>query len=90
MKLDVWLEVHGKSPSQFAAELGVHHTTITRLIPKPGKRQRRGAGDDLVRKIKAATDGEVTADDLLVDEDAAEDPADDPSGRPLSELRAAG
>jgi transcriptional regulator with XRE-family HTH domain len=66
MQLAAWLKKEGKTGTDLANEIGVDVSTINRLIPKPGKKQKRRPSLDLAAKIKAATGGEVTADDLMV------------------------
>jgi hypothetical protein len=60
MRLSEFLAKHELNPEQFAAKVGVHPTTIYRLlsgatIPKRGN----------LKKIIAATGGEVGVTDLM-------------------------
>jgi len=61
MRLREYLAEHQLNPEQFAGKVGVHPTTIYRLlsgttIPKRGN----------LKKIIAATGGEVNVSDLMV------------------------
>lgn len=58
MKLADYLEATELKPSAFARKAGVPASTISRILA--GKR----SGLKVAAKIKAATEGEVTADDL--------------------------
>lgn len=51
----------GKAIATFAAKLGRHPSTIDRII-----RGTRNPGPDLIRDIFKATNGQVTADTLLI------------------------
>ena len=65
MKLSDWLKKEGKTGADLAGAIGCDDTTINRLIPKPGKLQRRKPSIDLAEKIARATNGEVTANDFM-------------------------
>ena len=60
MRLAAYLKKHGISKEEFAAKIGVHPTTIYRLV-------RGGNFPKLATcaTITAATDGKVTANDFL-------------------------
>ena len=78
MRLAEYLKVHNMTGSELAGRVGVSESTINRLIPKPGKRQHRQPSLDLMRKIREATNGAVTADDFLDDDHPAA--TDTPAG----------
>lgn len=60
MTLADYLAENGIKPATFAGTLGVPASTVTRILR--GEREPRGA---TMRKIIAATDGKVAAEDLL-------------------------
>jgi predicted transcriptional regulator len=64
MRLADYLKQHEITPEQFAVRVGIHFTTVYRLI----------AGDSMpkrstIRAIVEATKGEVRAIDLIEDEE---------------------
>lgn len=67
MTLHRYLEQHSLRPSQFANRIGVPASTITRLL-----RGERRPSLETLRKITAATDGQVKAEDFAVQHEAAE------------------
>jgi predicted transcriptional regulator len=60
MTLAEYLVSKGINPTQFAAEVGVPASTITRILN--GKRMPRL---DTIQKIVAETDGDVTINDFV-------------------------
>lgn len=60
MKLAQYLTDNDLKPAAFADRIGVAPSTITRILRGERKPQL-----DLIRKIKAGTDGQVTADDFM-------------------------
>lgn len=60
MKLAQYLSEKKATASQFARELGVPVSTVTRLL-----RAERRPGIELVARIAAATNGAVTAEDFF-------------------------
>lgn len=70
MRLETWMQENRKTATDVAAEAGVSVSAISRLIPKPGKKQLRRPGAELMRKLKAITAGQVTADDFIDEWDA--------------------
>lgn len=60
MKLAHYLAEKQATASQFARELGVPVSTVTRLL-----RGERRPGIELVARISAATNGVVTAEDFF-------------------------
>jgi transcriptional regulator with XRE-family HTH domain len=67
MKLEQYLHEKEIKPVAFAASIDVAPSTITRIL-----RGERTPRLDLIAKIRAATGGQVTADDFMpVEEDAA-------------------
>lgn len=65
MQLVDWLKAHNMTGTDLANLIGVDDSTINRLIPKDGKKQKRRPSLDLAAKISAATNGEVTANDFM-------------------------
>jgi transcriptional regulator with XRE-family HTH domain len=61
---------------QMGKMVGVHHTTITRLLRGRDGRPPKHLPLDLAARIAAATDGAVTANDFV---DAVEDMAGAPA-----------
>jgi hypothetical protein len=59
-KLHDWLKERDLRASNFAADLGVEPSTITRLL-----RGERGCSLDLALRIESATSGEVSPRDLI-------------------------
>lgn len=68
MKLAEYLRQRGETPTEFATRIGRSESTITRLIPSPGKKQIRKPGWRLLADIALATGGAVTANDFAVDD----------------------
>lgn len=60
MKLAVWLNENDVSDSSFAATIGVSRQALFRY--RTGERTPRG---EVMARIRAATDGMVTADDFM-------------------------
>lgn len=60
MKLRSYLSGRGETQAQFAARIGVHPISVSRYVTG-----RRLPEPDVIRRIVVATDGAVTADDLL-------------------------
>lgn len=60
MTLDQYLSLPGKTASQLATDAETSGATITRLLYGDAK-----PSADMIRAIVKATDGKVTADDLL-------------------------
>lgn len=73
MKLGAWLDWKGITAEAFAARIGCDTSTITRLIPRDGKKQVRMPSMGLANRIAEATEHQVTANDF-----AEPDPEDDP------------
>lgn len=67
MKLSAYLKAEGLSPTAFARRVGVNQSTIARLVSG-----QRGASMSLIARIKDATNGVVTADDFLPQQEPAE------------------
>lgn len=67
-----------KTAEEVAAAVGVHQTTISRLISSGDKKQRRRPSIELAEKIAVFTGGQVTANDFM-DDDAPRSPAEQPS-----------
>lgn len=66
MPLADWLKARGMTPAECAKEIGCHRITLERILPgKDGSKPRRKPGWKLLKKINAATDGEVTANDFM-------------------------
>ena len=74
MRLGDWMSERHMTAETLAGLMGVDESTVTRLIPKPGKKQIRKPGWELIKKIATVTNGAVTANDFM---DATDD--DDPS-----------
>lgn len=72
MKLGDWLRENHMTHEDFAAKVDVDHSTISRIIPRPGKKQTRKPSFELVSKIAKATDGQVTANDFVDGDDEDE------------------
>jgi predicted transcriptional regulator len=60
MRLSVYLAKNQLNPEQFAARVGVHPTTIYRLLSGATIPKRQN-----LKKILAATEGEVDISDLM-------------------------
>jgi predicted transcriptional regulator len=60
MRLSVYLAKNQLNPEQFAAKVGVHPTTIYRLLSGATIPKRQN-----LKKIIAATEGEVDISDLM-------------------------
>jgi len=60
MKLALWLDANGLSDAEFARRISKTHTTVLRL-----KRGEIRPSLETVEAIRAATNGEVTADDFM-------------------------
>lgn len=60
MRLSEFLATHGLSPEKFAEKVGVHPTTIYRLLSGATIPKREN-----LKKIIAATGGEVDISDLM-------------------------
>jgi predicted transcriptional regulator len=60
MRLSEYLANHQMNPEQFAAKVGVHPTTIYRLLSGATIPKRQN-----LKKIIAATEGEVDIRDLM-------------------------
>lgn len=60
MRLSEFLAKHELNPEQFAAKVGVHPTTIYRLLSGATIPKRQN-----LKKIIAATGGEVDVSDLM-------------------------
>lgn len=60
MKLDVWLAQNQMNATQFAALIGCRESTVSMYVS--GKRMPR---HDLMQRIMAATDNQVTPDDMF-------------------------
>lgn len=69
LKLEAWMIEQRKTASDVAAAAGVTPSAISRLIPRPGKKQLRRPGRRLAKKLKEITGGCVTADDFLDDDE---------------------
>lgn len=69
MKLGDWLRENRMTHEDFADRVGCDHSTISRLIPRPGKKQVRKPSFVLAKKISEATNGEVTANDFVSGDD---------------------
>jgi hypothetical protein len=63
MTLDEYLSIPGNTAAQLAADAGTTGATITRLLYRDAQ-----ASADMIRAIVKATNGQVTADDLLFGE----------------------
>lgn len=71
-----WMKREGLSPEGAAERIGCDRTTLVRILPgRDGSPPKRKPGWKLLRKINAATNGEVTANDFMDDLDR--DPAQD-------------
>lgn len=70
MKLSCFLRVSGETALAFSARVGVSHTTVSRWLNGRAYPQR-----EAIRRIRAATDGMVTADDFLDAENETSDVA---------------
>ena len=68
MKLEKYLEIKKKSSSEFARELGVDISTVTRWIPGEGKKQTRRPDWNALERLAVITNGEVMPNDFLPDE----------------------
>ena len=60
MKLALWLDANGLSDAEFARRISKTHTTVLRL-----KRGEIRPSLETVEAIRAATNGEVTAEDFM-------------------------
>lgn len=67
MKLTDYISSKKMTASQFAGEVGVPASTITRLL-----RGERRPGINLISRIVQATEGRVTAEDFLPPAPAAQ------------------
>jgi predicted transcriptional regulator len=63
MRLADYLKQQDVTPEQFAVKVGIHFTTVYRLIAGNGMPKR-----STIRAIVEATNGEVRAIDLIDDE----------------------
>jgi hypothetical protein len=81
VKLEEWMKQNMLVCEDVATAIGCDHTTIVRLIHKPGKRQTRNPSFELIRKIADFTGGKVTANDFVDDTP----PSPTPSPLPLTE-----
>ena len=61
MKLADWLKQKNMTPPEFAKAIGVDRSNVTRWL----KGELRPGWEDVLPKIIAATDGQVTANDFL-------------------------
>jgi len=61
MQLRDYLAQKGERPAEFARRTGLTHTTISRIL-----NGRRSAGRRVIEAIHDATDGKVTANDLVL------------------------
>lgn len=61
MTLDAWMEKHAKTDEWVAAQTGFDRVTISRT-----RRRVTQPSWALAAKLKALTNGEVTADDFLI------------------------
>lgn len=58
----------GLSPDEAAKRIGCDRSTLVRILPgRDGSKPKRRPGWDLLRKIAAGTNGEVTANDFMDD-----------------------
>jgi IS30 family transposase len=73
MQLIDWMKRENVTCEQIAAGLGRDTSTISRLIPKPGKKQTRRPSIELAAEIASFTNGAVTANDF-VDGDGSHSP----------------
>jgi predicted transcriptional regulator len=64
MRLADYLKQHEITPEQFAVQVGIHFTTVYRLIAGHGMPKR-----STIRAIVEATNGHVRAIDLIEDEE---------------------
>jgi DNA-binding transcriptional regulator YdaS (Cro superfamily) len=62
MRLREWLEEHGLQRVQFASLLGVHPITVTRWVTGSWV-----PSSEWIERITAATNGDVTANDMLAE-----------------------
>lgn len=65
MQLVKWMKAAGLTCEEMAQKVGCATSTISRLIPKSGKKQMRLPSLELAARIAAATSGQVTANDFV-------------------------
>jgi len=76
MRLGDWLARERMSGTELARRLGVDDATVNRLIPRDGKKQVRRPSWDLVRRIHDVTEGAVTANDFMSEDQPPRDAAE--------------
>lgn len=76
MRLAEWMKRECQTCESLAAAVDCDVSTISRLIPKDGKKQTRRPSISLAERISQVTHGEVTANDFIYTDDR---PADNPA-----------
>ncbi len=67
--LSGWMTREGLSPEEAAERIGCDRSTLVRILPgRDGSPPKRKPGWKLLRKIRAGTNGEVTANDFMSDD----------------------
>ncbi len=75
MKLADYLEQNRMTAADFATLIGVHKSSVSRWVdPDSSTGIEHRPGWDVLKKIKQVTDGQVTADDFMGDEQSTPDP----------------
>ena len=69
VRLEAWLKRERKTQGWLAEQVGCTQSHISRLVPRPGKKQMRRPSLDLAARIRCVTGGEVTEWDLSSDSD---------------------
>ena len=67
-KLTGWIKSHGLSLDEFARRVGVTHAQLSRVINR-----KRRPSFQLMERIRAETNGEITPDDFFTTEDETAD-----------------
>lgn len=72
MTLREWLDRNKVTVEVFADRIGTHHSSVSRYAG--GRMPRK----EVLKRIKEATDGQVTADDFLDDDEVTDQQVDLP------------
>lgn len=67
MKLGDYLNSKNLSDNEFARQLGVEQSTVTRLVARDGRQAERKPSFKLMARIAAATGGQVMPNDFMSD-----------------------